>query len=246
MNPTSPSTRDLKRLLNLLVLLNKYDVQEYEEYLVTLITPLTSQASLKTHLKEDLSASDVLRIAKKVHQPSIVESARNVILDQLWNKEILASPYETLLFGEDLGDNAIIGASYYQILLHGQDAWLTTTLTDTHRRNLLAGMIRCGKEWQTIFDALAGVGSHPFVRQEHWIDYYGNQRLVELWRSLGQSRLPWFDLMGKIKTTVAHSPYECVSEVEKIKNDLYLYFTPEPCDVNEPETISSPLPQDVS
>lgn len=178
MNPTHTTTKDLRRLLNLLVLLNKYDVQEYEEYLVTLIEPLTSQDTLKTHLKEDLSASDVLRISKKVQQPSIAESARKVLLDQIWGKEALTSPYESLLFGEELADNTIIGASYYHILLQGQEAWLTSNLTETHRRNLLAGMIRCGKEWQTISDALAGATPHPLVRHEDWVnDYYGNEWL---------------------------------------------------------------------
>lgn len=114
---------------------------------------------------------------------------------------------------------------------------MTTSLTDAHRRNLLAGMIRCGKEWQTISDALVGASYHPLVQRQFWENEYNpNERLGELWHSLGQAQLPWFDLMGKIMITVAHSPYECVTQVEQIKNDLYLYFAPEP--VNEPETVS--------
>lgn len=41
--------------------------------------------------------------------------------------------------------------------------------------------------------------------------------------------------MGKIQITVDHSPHECASEVEKIKNDLYIFFTGEVEHVNEPE-----------
>lgn len=225
-------------MLNLLVLLNKYEVQKYEEYLIAVIKPLTSREALKTHLKEDLSASDVLRIARRVQQPSIAESARNVILDQLWGKEALTSPYESLLFGEELNDKVIIGASYYQILLRGEDKWVDINLTDIHRRNLTAGRLRCGEEWQKIFDSIAGAGDHPIVNSAYWQDSYDsrpNTRLLDLWRRLGRSHLPWYDLIGKIEimTSITRGLGDFRSaigernEVHKLKAALHLYFQAE-------------------
>lgn len=237
LNPDHPTRKDLKRLLNLLVLLNKYDAKEFEDYLIPVVEPLTQPSPLRTHLNEALSASDVLRIAKTVNQPSIAKSARTVILDQLWGKDASTSPYETLLFGEELDDKAIIGASYYQILLRGEESWSTPNLTDTHRRNLTAGRLKCGEEWQKIFDTIAGAGDHPIVDSSYWQDDYysgSNARFASLWRSLGQSHLPWYDLIGKIEimmniTGQYNYGYNSGegSEVYKIKTTLHLYFEAE-------------------
>lgn len=239
LNPSHPIVKDLKRLLNLLVLVNKYDANEIEDYLIALVEPLTQPSPMETHLNKGLSASDVLRIANRVGRPSIAQSAQTVILDQLWGKNALTSPYETLVFGEELGDKAIIGASYYQILLHGEGNWSTADLTDIHRRNLTVGRLKCGEEWQKIFDSVAGAGDHPIVNSMDWKDDYYSRpsaRIVNLWRSLGQSHLPWYDLMGKIEILMGISSRDedgcrdeaaicrAEAEVNKMKDDLHLYF----------------------
>lgn len=228
-------------MLNLLVLLNKYDVKEFEDYLAPLIEPMTKPDSLKTNLNEQFSASDVLRIAKRVNRSSIAESARSVMLEQLWGKEALVSPYETLLFGEELDDKAIIGASYYQILLRGEEDWSTPNLTDNHRRNLTAGRLRCANEWQKIFESIAGTENHPLIRREDWTDpthYHsssqGSMRIAGLWRKMGQMKSPWFDLVGRIGMLPQTSYYgqdtRFSTELEKIKNNVYIYFEPEQID----------------
>lgn len=150
--------------------MNKYEIKEFEQHLFTLIQPLTGPGVIETHLKANLSASDVLRIAKQVGQPSIADTARSIILARLWAKESSTSPYETLRLGESLDDKAIIGASYYQILLFGWRSWSSVEgLTSDHRRNLTSGMIKCGDEWQILSDSLGNSQNdrvHPMVHQD--------------------------------------------------------------------------------
>lgn len=228
--------------------MNKYGIKEFEQHLVALIEPLTKPGVLETHLKANLSASDVLRIALKVNQPSMADTARAILLERLWAKESSTSPYETLRLGESLGDKVIIGASYYRILLFGRSSWSSAPgLTSDDRRKLMTGMIKCGEEWQILFDALGSPHQgpkHPLIHRDcrsknpSGVKASKTQRPVtgSLWDNLALRKLPWFDLMGKIDVMIKESPgWGCqpscstryTSEVETIKNNLYLYFEAE-------------------
>lgn len=154
------------------------------------------------------------------------------MLAQLWGKRKLVQPYKALRLGEELDDKGIIGASYYGILLYGEKAWSNTNLTDSHRRNLQAGRLRCGDEWQTIFESIAGSGDHPLIRHKDWelqSNDFGIRRLATLWREMEKSRSPWFDLVGRIKIIMAvlpkyHHDPGFIATFDNIKNNIHIYF----------------------
>jgi hypothetical protein len=222
-------------LLRLLVFCNKYAAREFEEHLVTLVKPLVQADTLSSSLGVDLTVTEVLRIANMVDQPVIAEVARQNFLDELWGDcetttPLAGPPYETLLFAESIGDKELIGAAYYQILISGDTSGSTPAL----RQTLDRGMIRCGEEWQKVFN-LWGQGKYE---KEFSCANCHQRHLYGIWSRIAAASLAWYDVVGKVRCAARWQSdnmysYGCCSmkaaapELARIKKEVYSYFMEE-------------------
>ncbi|KAF8319916.1 hypothetical protein DL93DRAFT_2224843 [Clavulina sp. PMI_390] len=229
LNPKHSTTQDLSRLLPLIVLLHKYEVVAYEEFVLELIKPLVTKEKLIDSLSERLSPADIVRMANLVGQSSLASTARQILHDSLWEATLKISPFDMLRFGEEFKETRIQGAAYYRIMLMGQSAWQDSRLSEQHRQNLLSGMMKCGAEWQYIFDSFAeerlSASKHPIFHKCCWKNetssYVSGRRtyvtertrLDALWRSLASASLPWYDLVGKVEVVIkVATERSCVGE----------------------------------
>ena len=175
-----------------------------------------------------------------VDRLEIAEAARQILLDELWGDStklptLACSSHETLLYAESIGDKELIGAAYYRLLISG-DVPGSSPL----RQALDRGMIRCGEEWQKIFNSW-GQGKTVSGRSL-WYDedrrYYHHPSSSETflsgaWSSIAEASLPWFDVVGKVQCVTCwqgnsycddggESPAE--QELARIKEEAYSYF----------------------
>lgn len=236
LNPSHPSASDLGRLLELLLLCHKYLATKLEAHIVSTVARLTRADVISLHLAKGLTAFRVFEIANIVNQPEIATRARGLILSELWSDHHSKSPHDALLFGERMGDKEIIGAAYYQTLLYRWPLWsLDRRLTEQHRRHLKYGMVRCGEEWQKIFDSW-GMRNEPVEHQSHSGCTLRDSWLQGIWQEIAKSKLQWFDVIGKLCAAIQFAAqYDCFaagrqsmeSELERIQGNLYACFVPE-------------------
>ncbi|KAF8313866.1 hypothetical protein DL93DRAFT_1126370 [Clavulina sp. PMI_390] len=192
----------------LLVLLNKYQAAVYEEFVWRLIEPKGSTDGLKAHTSSEFNAVEVIRLARKANRQGLAHSAAQVLVEQLWAKDPDLSPFDALLFSDEFGDLALRGAAYYQVMLLGRAGWKESRLSECHRQNLMAGMLRSGDEWQSFTRALGDFEkiSHPLIHQECLRRAQRDDRMGylpgRLWRDVEQSDVLWFDFFGKFDLVV--------------------------------------------
>ncbi|KAF8281532.1 hypothetical protein DL93DRAFT_1500187 [Clavulina sp. PMI_390] len=198
------SSFNFRRLLKLLVLLNKYQASAYEEFVWGLIEPMTSTDGLKKHTSPEFNAIEVIRLARKANRQKLAHSAGQILARQLWAKDPKASPYDSLLFSEEVEDLALRGAAYYQVMLLGQAAWDDSRLSERHRQNLMTGLLRSAEEWNSFTRAWNNPEQlpHPFVHKECLRLAQRSERnkhlAARLWATLGQHNIVWFDVIGKL------------------------------------------------
>jgi hypothetical protein len=246
IHPSHPANEELGRLLRLLVLCNKYGIREFEEHVLTLVKPLSHPDRLPSNLKADLTATEVIRVAILVNQPEIAEGARKILRDEVWGDRtkvpaaIARLPYETLLYAESIGDKDLIGAAYYRLLISGDKAG--STCTPSLRQTLDRGMIRCGEEWQKIFDSW-GRGKSAAGGPLLYCEYCGHSLsgqerfMSRIWSLIAEASTPWYDVAGKVRCAMRleGDPYPCCSravgpatrELARIKKEAYSYFMEE-------------------
>jgi len=243
--PSHPTTKDVGRLLRLLVLCNKYAAREFEEHLVGIVKPLVQEETLPSNLKADLTVTEVLRVANAVDRLELAEAARQILLDELWGDSTrlptsTCSSHETLLFAESIGDEELIGAAYYRLLMSG-DVPCSSPL----RQTLDRGMIRCGEEWQKIFNSWGQgktVSGGSLWRDEGFYRSCPSSSelfLSGVWSSISEASLPWFDVVGKVQCATywqaanldgwydgRGTPTQ--QELARIKKEVYSYFVEKP------------------
>jgi len=203
---------------------------------------------LPSNLKADLTATEVLRVADVVDRPEIAEAARQILLDELWGDSTkpptpACSPHKTLLFAESIGDKELIGAAYYQLLLSGG-----VPGSSPLRQTLDRGMIRCGEEWQKIFNSWGQgktvSGGSLCCSEDHPHSECNDptERVLSgIWSHIAEASLPWFDVVGKVQCatywqaanrtcwrdewdmpTLTLTPTK--QELARIKEEAYSYF----------------------
>lgn len=220
------------------MLCHKYLATKLEAHIVSLITPLTRVDVLASNLTDGLTAFKVIEVASIVHQPEIAANARRLVLAQLWSGAS-KSPYDALVFGESINDKEIIGAAYYQTLVYRFPMWsLEKRLSEQHRRHIKYGIVRCGEEWQKIFNAwglLAGKGEAP-EHQNHVGCNLQAFWLQSMWIEMAKDKLQWFDVVGKLCAAIRFAAqYDCFeggrkameAELTRVKGNLYALFVPE-------------------
>ncbi|KAF8319919.1 hypothetical protein DL93DRAFT_2164110 [Clavulina sp. PMI_390] len=234
--PSYPTTKDLRRMLEILVLLHKYEISDFEKHILSLIEPLLEVLKLKSPPPNTPSAYDVFRVAHRVGQIPFVDFARSVIIDRLWDHDPAFSAYEALFFGEEYNDKPITGAAYYQILLLGEEAWRAATLSTTQLDKLVIGRLRCIDLWHELFAAICTPGQYPIIHDCCWghdavsfsMDRYG---LV--FYDLAKAKRPSFDWIGMLEIFITRAEElacdeDCRQryrpELEEMKQSLYDLF----------------------
>lgn len=238
LNPSHPSSSDLRRLLELLLLCHKYLATILEAHIISLIMPLTRVDVLASNLKDGLTVFKLIEIAKIVNQPEIAANARATVLAELWSGGS-KSPYDALIFGESINDKEIIGAAYYQTLLYRWPMWsLDKRLSEQHRRHIKYGMNRCGEEWQKVFNSwgLLAAKGEVLEHQNHAGCALHSFWLQSMWVEMAKDKLQWFDVVGKLCAAIRFAAqYDCFArgrkamedELARIKTNLYALFVPE-------------------
>jgi len=238
LNPSHTSASDLKRLLDLLLLCHKYLATKLEDHIVSLITPLTRVDVLASNITDGLTVFKVVEIAKIVNQPEIAANGRALILAELWSGAA-KSPYDALIFGENINDKEVIGAAYYQTLLYRWPMWsLEKRLGDQHRRHIKYGMNRCGEEWQKIFNSWGSLAAQgeALKHENHTGCALQTFWLQSIWVEAAKDKLQWFDVVGKLCAAIRFAAqYDCFAdgrkameaELTRVKTNLYALFVPE-------------------
>lgn len=192
--------------------------------------PLVQTNTLQTNLFAcpTISPNSVLRAATVVDRPEIGTAARDLLIHNLWRN---AHPHEVLAFAESINDQKLIGTAYYQIMVRGKPE----DLNPSQRQILDRGMIRCGAEWQRVFDSW---GQGITLSGESWDN--GDKWLHDVWSRLSKARIPWYDVVGKVKNVLSHISVSELSsvhhafgrsrkpimerELARIKKEVYRHF----------------------
>jgi len=246
INSSHPAAKKLGRLLRLLVLCNKYGADEFEEHIVNIVERLIGPVRRRWGLDADVTIIEMMNIANVVDQPRIVERARQILVDEVWrateSASVRAPTHELLLHAESIGDKELIGFVYYQLLVSGDKTGLTPSLCQTLNR----GMIRCGEEWENIFNSWAQgkqvSGGSLFYCEVCECGYSSAEKIDKFLHSLGptivRASLPWYDVLGKLRRAAVwetgNGPNCCSKpirpaqrELSRIKKEVYSYFVEE-------------------
>jgi len=229
--PSHPMSKRLDKLLELLVLCHKYEAHKFEDHVASLVIPLVQTNTLQTNLFAcpTISPNNVLQVATVVDRPEIGMAAHNLLTRNLWRSA--HDPHEVLAFAESINDQKLVGTAYYQIMVRGKPE----DLNPSQRQILDRGMIRCGAEWQRVFDSW---GQGITLSGESWDS--GDKWLHDVWFDLSKARIPWYDVVGKVKKVLSHiSIFELSSmhhtrgrsrkpimerELARIKMEVYRHF----------------------
>ncbi|KAF8323422.1 hypothetical protein DL93DRAFT_2162575 [Clavulina sp. PMI_390] len=207
LNHKLPIARDLRRLLNLLVILRKYLIDKLAAYVLELVEPLIKPKTLPKHLNEHFTTVDIIRIAHHIDDKSLAKTARRIFLDSVWTRQSTIPSIDMLRLGQELSDNEVIGAAYYQILLLGRDAWDGLDLSVDEQKTLLNAMNSCGDKAQrftlSLADGLAETDRDPLAdsccgNAHRYDSSYAGNRLSQFCTLLGQQKLRWFDYVGRV------------------------------------------------
>jgi len=190
-----------------------------------------------------------MNIAIVVDRPQIFERARHILVDEVWGATdsskvpaVARQPHEPLLYAESIGDKELIGFAYYQLLVSGDKTGLTPSLCQTLNR----GMTRCGEEWEKIFNSW-GQGEQVSGGSLFYCEICGHggyisadktkNSLQSLWPTIARASLPWYDVVGKLRSALtldAYNPYCCrrsigpvKRELSRIEKEVYSYFMKE-------------------
>lgn len=245
-----PTTSDLERLLDLLLFCQKYEIVELEAHVLDIVLDLTHADNIKSHLTKSLSIYRVVEISDTLSEPAIAESARDIILLDIWSNQVGAVHHmrkkkqkrssrvmrdqkdpadfvDVLFFGERMRDTEIIGAAYYQILVYARPRLpLDKRLVDRHRRHLEFGMKSCAEEWQQILDGWAlGSGMQS--------NSYESSALFGMLKAIAAGKFAYYDVVGKLEAVRAYAEDKWGSGTDKfltkeklqcIKASLYSNF----------------------
>ncbi|KAF8319913.1 hypothetical protein DL93DRAFT_1904683 [Clavulina sp. PMI_390] len=165
------------------------------------------------------------------------------MLHRLWTCHPSLSPYYLLHFGNQLKDNDLIGAAYYQIVLRGEAAWQMAEpgLSEPECRRLADTRVRLAEQWQELFNAIGKGGTkatplyHPCCWSARSSPYHHPPTnfdwLHTLCKDLALSDTPYYDFIGKVEIVISSARKHCNAECSKrytielndVKKRLYRY-----------------------
>lgn len=208
INPSHPTTTDLRRVLDLQVFSQKYLAHRLQAYLKTLVEPLVELGTLPSHLNEGLSALRVFEVARLLNDEVMSQSTRSIIMDGLRGVGNAYSPvdaYDALLYAEAVSDTGVIGAAYYHILLSRVrgSAW-DPRLSQLHIEALNRGRNTLLDEWQSWFDTIGSDFSTSGSLYKFTVGGRSCQQslLHGIWSTLADAKLAPEDLIGKYQTVL--------------------------------------------
>jgi len=197
------------------------------------VEPLVQANTLQSNLDANptMTLFDVLRAGSIVNRPEIGTAAHDLLIDRLWRDVCL--PYEVLVFAESINDKKLIGTAYYRIMVRRD----LKDLNPSQRQILDRGMIRCGEEWQRIFD-LWGEGKSLSGAKWECRRHYtceGGRWLHEVWSALSKAKIPWYDVVGKVMSCSSSKETFSTScdpsrettmkqELARVKGEVYRHF----------------------
>lgn len=208
-------------------------VDDLETYLLSIVTPMTHADVLGTHLTDTLTAWRIVEISSILGQAEIARTARAMILKKLWAGEP-SDAFETLLFGERVGDKEIIGASYYQILVSRSRPWAhDDRLTELHRQHLEFGRRRCAESWDEIFNDWGFRAQIPSSSRSNYIRF-DQYWLLAIWKEIAQGKYAGYDVVGRLQAAKRCTDRYDKSwsgmpqkKQEEIQATMYTHFVPE-------------------
>ncbi|KAF8297757.1 hypothetical protein DL93DRAFT_2161209 [Clavulina sp. PMI_390] len=176
-----PVSDYLKTFVDIIAFLHKYKFMELERHLLS--HPRLVEAALNALLhknsppKQGSSSGHAHDALPPDGQPNGMPSLKQV-------PSGFVSAYDILPIAERLRNTRLLGATYYNILLQGEDSW-------------------CGKEWELLSRHLSNpqLGDRSVVRHCCWSNAYSSTSLGEHYLFLTNEflrlELPWFDILGK-------------------------------------------------
>ena len=129
-------------------------------------------------------------------RPEIAAGAHNLVIRDLWKCSIHL--HDTLVLAESISNSELMGAAYYQIMVQGVSA----ELNPLQRQILDRGVIRCGEEWQKIFDSWGrgkSTSGEKLCKCFALYDDGADTWLFNIWSALSEAAIPWYDVVGKVE-----------------------------------------------
>jgi len=201
-------------------------------------------ASLRSRVTCTLSTLDILIYALDTRSSTIAKTARLIINEDLWNRQL--SPYKLLSALDGYGEGELVAVAYYQILLKGMDDWISEEELDkSHHHALFIGIARLSAEWDSIF---SDWGTAFYVGTRHDHQYYPNTNhytpqtigcliygeiLGKIWSALAAQKLHSFDVIGRLNVVKAMTSLDRYkdlvlpnvdSQLSRVKRTLYSFF----------------------
>ncbi|KAF8297761.1 hypothetical protein DL93DRAFT_2091445 [Clavulina sp. PMI_390] len=211
----------LGRLLRLLIFLHKYRMTKFEARVLEYVNPLVLNGALAKSISESISAVRVFNLSHQLENNDFINAALGLILEGLWSKDPRVSAYDALEAAERYQNQILLGASYYRILLEGQQIWSKVpSLGEAQRSNLAHGMLSCGQEWDRLSLSLWNLefdrplitcrcngecdgASLPFLGPEDPTVAFEASRTLAF-EEIARAGLPWYDLIGRAAVIVKH------------------------------------------
>lgn len=197
-----------------------------EAYVLPLVRSMSCPDAFVGNLTNGFTVYRVGKLATALNESDIAATARIIILAELWSNPS-KDPYDSLLYGEHVGDKEIAGVAYFHLLLRQPSRWdFDKRLTEQHRLRIQSGMIECAERWQTLFDSwgkrvpsrkLRTKGKNPSSSSSG-----GDGWLHGAWNALADRSCAFYDILGKAEAVIEYcKELNLVTEISMIEQDLH-------------------------